>query len=202
MVGFTFSAEEIRTAPPEVRRWIDSQIATALRPQADLSERPSFIEAESLAECSVDEAAQIFQLISHLFPVTQVFFELGRESHLSRDMFPLHCLNIKEMLRHIQLDDPRLLAECLAVISQALQRVRNDPEVSLFVTDDQGHIFIHQASYDAIRTLREQLLRTPSLQVPPEAQETGAFMPTGPENEESAPQPEYAFGGAPPRASE
>ncbi len=190
MVGFTFSAEQIRSAPLEVRRWIESQIATALWSQGDVDKSPSNIEAESLAECSVEEAAQIFQLISHIFPVAQVFFELGRESHLSRNMPPLHCLNIEEILRHVQFGDPHLLTECLGVINQALQRIRNDPTVSLFATDNQGHIFTHLTSFDAIRKLRKQLLRTPSLTVPPEAEETGAF------------EPEYAFGRAPARPSE
>jgi hypothetical protein len=202
VVSFTFSAEQIRAAPLEVRRWMESQIIKALGPQEGLNEHPSNIEAESLAECGMDEAAQMFRLISHIFPVTQVFFELGRESHLSRDISPLHVLNLEEMQRHVQFGDPRLLAECLAVINQALQRVRNDPQASLFATDDEGHIFIHQTSYDAIRKLREQLLRAHSLAVPQEAQQPSAFDPAGAEDREPALRPEYVFGAAPALPSE
>jgi hypothetical protein len=202
MVGYTFSAEEIRAAPLEVRRWIESRIARALGHKEGLNGSPSDIEIESLAECSVEEAAQVFRLISHILPAMQVFFELGRESHMSQDMLPLHCLNLEEMQRHVQFEDPRLLVECLAVIKQALHRVRNDSQASLFAADNQGRIFIHQTSYEAIRKLREQLHRAHSLSIPQEAHERGAFSRWGIEEKEPAMQPEYAFGTAPARPLE
>jgi hypothetical protein len=170
MVGFTFTAEEISAAPPEVRRWVESQIVKALGSGKGRDETPSNVEAGSLAQCSLDDAVRIFQLISRMFPVVQVFFELGRESHLLTDATSLHCLNLDEMQRHLQFDDSRLLAECLGMINQAFEQVRNDPQISLFATDDWGHIFIHKTSYEAIRKLREQLHRAHASGIPSEAQ--------------------------------
>jgi hypothetical protein len=189
MVGFTFSAEEISAAPPEVRCWVESQIVKALD-RKTRDEGPSNVEARSLAQCSLDDAVRIFQLISRMFPVGQVFFELGRESHLLTDSASLHCLNLDEMQRHLQFSDPRLLTECLSVINQAFQQVRNDPQAFLSATDDRGHIFIHQTSYEVIRKLREQLHRAHSSGIPKEEQ----FDRDGIEETEVTPRPEYAFG--------
>jgi hypothetical protein len=193
MISFAFSAEAIKSAPPDVRHWMESQIIKALNPEKALVEGPAYVGTKPLAECGADEAAEIFRLISRMLPVAQVFFELGRESRFALDAPPLHCLSLEEIQRHVQFSDPRLLAECLAVINRALQRVRNDPQVSLFAIDDQGHIFIHQASYEAIRKLREHLHRAHSSGLPHEAQ----FGREGGEETESAPQPEYAFGDRP-----
>ncbi len=190
MVGFTFSAEEISAAPPEVRRWIESQIVKALGSGKGRDESPSRIEAGSLAQCSLDDAIQIFRLISRMLPVVQVFFELGRDSHLLTDPPSLHCLNLDEMQRHLQFSEPRLLAECLGVINQAFEQVRNDPQISLFATDDRGHIFIHRTSYGAIRKLREQLHRAPTSGILNDEQ----FVQDGVEETGVAPRPEYAFG--------
>ncbi|MEK4032374.1 hypothetical protein WOC76_22470 [Methylocystis sp. IM3] len=189
MVSFTFSAEEISAAPPEVRRWIESQIVKALGSGKTRDESPSNVEAGSLAQCSLDDAVRIFQLISRMLPVVQVFFELGRDSHSLTDPPSLHCLHLDEIQRHLQFDDPQLLAECLGVLDQAFEQVRNDPQISLFATDDQGRIFIHQTSYEAIRKLREQLHRAQASGIPNEAQ----FDRDGIKETELA-RPEYAFG--------
>jgi hypothetical protein len=196
VTGFTFSAEQIKAAPLEVRRWMEGQILAALRLPDERDERRSAIDPGALAECDLNEAVQIFQRISHWFPVTQVFFELGRESGFSQETAQLHILNLDEMRRHAQLGDARQLAECLAAIDRALQQVRNDPRASLFATDGQGHIFVHRATFNAICALRERLLH---------AQEANAERTTeAVDAENGAPglEPEYAFRGGRQHSSE
>ena len=190
MTSFTFSAEQIRSAPPEVRRWMENEIAKALGSQPHEHD-PSRMQAGALAAVTIDEAAQIFSLISGNFLVMQVFFELARETPLAQGVPSLHGLNLSDMQRHVQLGDGRQLAECLNVIAHALQKVRNDPTASLFAHDERGHIYIHETTYRSIRTLREQLLPVHSSVAQPQPTEEGA------EAIEPMMQPEHAFARPP-----
>jgi hypothetical protein len=187
MTSFTFSAEQVRSAPPEVRRWMENEIAKALGSQAHSEHDPSKMQAGALAEATIDEVAQIFNLISGNFLVTQVFFELARETPLAQGIPSLHGLNLGDMQRHVQLGDGRQLGECLNVITHALQKVRNDPTASLFARDERGHIYIHETTYRNIRMLREQLVSPNSSAARAEPTEAGVEAP------EPVMRPEHAF---------
>jgi hypothetical protein len=191
MTSFTFSAEQIKSAPPEARRWMENEIANALGLQTPEHD-PSRMHAGAIAACTIDEAAQIFSLISGNFLVTQVFFELARETPLAQGIPSLHGLNLGDMQRHVQLADGRQLGECLNAITLALRKVRNDPTASLFAHDERGHIFIHETTYRNIRMLREQLLSAHSHKARPQPAEPDAEAP------EPVMQPEHAF-ARPPR---
>lgn len=193
MTSFTFSAEQVRSAPPEVRRWMENEIAKALASQAYFEHDPAMTQANALAACTIDEMAEIFNLISSNFLVTQVFFELARETSLAHGIPSLHVLNLSDMRRHMQLDDERPLFECLNVINRALQRVRNDPSASLFASDERGHIYIHETSYHNIRRLREQLVPAHSTTARRQLAEEGGSVPVGLEARQPVMQPEHAF---------
>jgi hypothetical protein len=193
MTSFTFSAEQVRSAPPEVRRWMESEIARALGSQVPSEHDPSKMQAGALAAVTIDEVAQIFNLISDSFLVTQVFFELARETPLVPGLPSLHGLNLNDMRRHVQLDDVRQLLECLNVINQALQQVRNDAAATLFARDEQGHIYIHEASYRNIRKLREQLVAEHSSATTAEPPDAAGFGPAGLEQREPVMPVEHAF---------
>lgn len=190
MTSFTFSAEQIKSAPPEARRWMENEIAKALGLQAP-NHDPTRMKAGAVAACTIDEAAQIFNLISGNFLVTQVFFELARETPLAQGIPSLHGLNLADMQRHVQLADGRQLGECLNGITLALQKVRNDPTASMFAHDERGHIYIHEATYRNIRMLREQLLSPHSSSGRPQPGEPDAEAP------EPMMRPEHAFARAP-----
>ena len=78
MVGITLSPEQIRAAPPEVRRWLEHELAVplGLNPPTLPITQPSH---PHLAACTPEEAAQVLSLIQGMLPVVHVFFELGRE---------------------------------------------------------------------------------------------------------------------------
>jgi hypothetical protein len=191
MTSFTFSAEQIKSAPPEARRWMENEIAKALGLQPPEHD-PSRMQAGAIAACTIDEATQIFNLISGNFLVTQVFFELARETPLAQGVPSLHGLNLGDMQRHVQLADGRQVGECLNAITVALRKVRNDPTASLFAHDERGHIFIHETTYRNIRMFREQLLSPHSNGARPQPVEPDA------EAREPLMQPEHAF-ARPPR---
>ncbi len=77
MIGITLSPEQIRTAPPEVRRWLQREIAGSLDFQPEREGAKP--DAEHLVICGPDEVAAIYAAIGGMLPVVNVFFELGRE---------------------------------------------------------------------------------------------------------------------------
>jgi hypothetical protein len=157
MTSFTLSIEQIRSAPPEVRRWIEREITTALagltRPEHD----PSQLHETALAACAPEEAAQLLEMIKGNFLLSQIFFELGRDMPISRGAAPLYPLSIAEILRHTRLGDGDRLVDCFTAINQAFQTIRGDPEATLFGFDQQGHVFIHETTHSSIRQLWEHL---------------------------------------------
>lgn len=156
MTSFTFSLEEVRSAPPEVRHWIEHELTVALAALNRYDHNPSHL-APALAACTPEEAAQLFELIKGNFLLSQVFFELARDLPNSHAAAPLHPLSVADVLRHTRLSDSGQLADCLTGINQAFQAIRNDPGATLFGFDRSGHVFIHQTTHDSIRQLWEQL---------------------------------------------
>jgi hypothetical protein len=157
MTSFTFSIEQVRSAPPEVRRWIEHEITAAFAALNGSEHDPSQVHAAALAACMPEEAAQVFEMIKGNFLLSQVFFELARDLPISHGPKPLHPLSVADIIRHTRLADGDRLVDCFTAINQAFQTIRNDPEATLFGFDQQGHVFIHQTTHDSVRQLWEQL---------------------------------------------
>jgi hypothetical protein len=102
----------------------------------------------------------MFESIKDNFLLSQVFFELARETPAGRSAPPLHALNIADLLRHTRLSDGDRLADCFTAINQIFQTVRNDPEAALFGFDQYGHVYIHETTHHSVRSLWEQLFAT------------------------------------------
>ena len=79
MTNFTFSIEQVRSAPPEVRRWIEHEIMAALAALNRSEHDPSQVHTAALAACMPQEAAQLFEMIKGNFLLSQIFFELARD---------------------------------------------------------------------------------------------------------------------------
>jgi hypothetical protein len=157
MISFTFSLDQVKSAPPEVRRWIEREAAAALASLSWPDPDASHPHAAALAACTVEETAEVYELIKGNFLLSQVFFELGREMPGNRGGPPLHALSLADMLRHTRLADGDRLVDCFSAITQAFRTVRNDPEAALFGFDQYGQVWIHQMTHDSIRELWEQL---------------------------------------------
>ena len=151
MISFTFSLEQLKAAPSEVRRWVEHEIGAARGLLGRLDHDPSQVHSAALAACTPEEALQIFELIKDNFLLSQVFFELARETTAGRTAPPLHALNISELLRHTRLSDGDGLADCFTAINQVFQAVRNDREAALFGFDQYGHVYIHESTHYSMR---------------------------------------------------
>jgi hypothetical protein len=160
MTSLTFSLEQLRAAPPEVRRWVEHEIGAALGALGRLDRDQSQVHNAALAACTPEEALQMFESIKDNFLLSQVFFELAREMPAGRSAPPLYALNIADLLRHTRLPDGDRLADCFTAINQIFQTIRNDPEAALFGFDQYGHVYIHETTHHSIRGLWEHLFAT------------------------------------------
>lgn len=158
MTSFTFSLEQQRSAPPEVRRWIENEIAAALGSLTRSEHGPAEAHSAELAACTPEEALKIFELIRDNFLLSQVFFELARETPDVAGSAPFHTLSIGELLRHTRLSDGDRLADCFTTINKAFQKVRNDADAALFGFDQFGRVYIHQSTHQSICWVWQQLI--------------------------------------------
>jgi hypothetical protein len=173
VTSFTFTPEQIKSAPPEVRLWFEHEIAAAYRSLP--APAPVPVHSPELAACTPAEALRVFELIRSDFATTQVFLELGREPPIA-NAAPLHALGIGDIKRHLRLGDDRL-ADCFGIINRSFIQVRNDPEVALFGFDQANHVYIHETTHRSIRTLWEELVQLSSETL--RAPVAGGSHPTG-----------------------
>ena len=197
MTSFTFSLEQLKAAPPEVRRWVEHEIGAALGALSRFDHDASQVHSSALAACTPEEALQVFEAIKDNFLLSQVFFELARETPAGRAAPPLRALNIGELLRHTRLSHGDRLAVCLTAINQVFQTVRNDPAAALFVFDQYGHVYIHESTHHSVRRVWEQLFvsdQQPASQTPP----LGLTLPhLGPSEDIAGHAPTYPRPGNP-----
>lgn len=162
MVGLTLSPEQIRAAPPEVRRWIEQTVADALgfaaRPQTRPEPPPPHLVAFGL-----EEARGILQDIQNLLPAVSVFFELGRESAASPAP-GMRALRLVDIMSHALLHQPAQVMQCLEIINAALRHRIGDPEATFFALDSTGHCFIAETTARSILQLWQEIVAARALQ--------------------------------------
>lgn len=153
MVGITLSPEQIRTAPPVVRQWLEHEIAhtLGLGPSAE----PAPPDAPHLAACSPQEAMAIYASIRSMLPVISVFFEFGREGTAVGDQ-GLVAFRLADMLRDTRLPDPRHLATCLEVIDRAFRLARGDDHAVLSILDPRGYCIVAEATRRSVLAVWSQ----------------------------------------------
>jgi hypothetical protein len=158
VTAFTFTADDLKSAPVEVRRWLIGRIETGLAIVASLPPISPLVHGPALAACTIDDVARIFELIRSDFAATQVFLELGRGTTGGDPAPQLHPINIDTLTRNTRLDS-RGLVSCLQMINRAYQEVRSDPEATLSGFDQANHVYVHEATHRSIHSLRQELVR-------------------------------------------
>jgi hypothetical protein len=98
MAGITLSVDEIKAAPPEVRRWLEHEIAHAFGSLP----APAPASTHALVGCNVEEVRDMLALVQGMLPAVSVFFELGREA-ASVAVHGLRAFRIADILRHTRL---------------------------------------------------------------------------------------------------
>jgi hypothetical protein len=180
VTSFTFSIDELKSAPPEIRQWMLTRIEKELVAAVTGAVPTPPAHEPELAACTPEEAAQLLEVIHGDFATVQVFLELARETPSDGPDRRFHGFSIAEMMRHTRLNDSRLV-QCLQAINLGFQRVRNDAEARLFGFDQANHVFIHEATHRSIRAVWAELvgMTAPATPVPAEspAPSTSGFLP-------------------------
>lgn len=147
MVGITSSPEQIKSAPPEARNWLQHEIAASLGPDAG----PRFSNGpQRLGVCTPREAEAIYGSVRSMFPVVNVFFELGREG--------AGAYWLADMLRHTRLAGRRQLGACLQMIDQTFREIHNHNAAALLVVDPKGYCIVAAETQRNILALWTQLV--------------------------------------------
>jgi hypothetical protein len=210
MVSFTFSAEQIKSAPADVRRWMEAEIVKALSGtsvagDAPLPDSPEDLQ-RALAAGTAQEMHETFNRVAANSIVARVFFELARGPGSKTRGMPFHVVDFVDIMRLLQFDQAQQVLACLDAINQAFQQVRRDPQASLFALDEAGHIFLHELTYHAIRQVWQQLVATHPWPANANSAETAVsdVAPTGRQEPLIEPmlRPEHAFADRTLRARE
>jgi hypothetical protein len=128
MVDLVLKAEQIRSAPREVREWIRAVVLAELALAPGPERREDETAEPPLAECTVEEANLVLEHIRDDYLATQVFFELGRDgAHQFPGSPELYRIPVIDILNHTRLGSSEHLAACLDRIVEAFQAVRRDP---------------------------------------------------------------------------
>jgi hypothetical protein len=167
MISITLSPEQVRTAPPEVRRWLEHEIGSTFGLAA-----PDHPAAEDLVSrlvgCNPDEAAAVLQLVQGMLPVVNVFFELGREA-VSSAVHGLRAFRLSDLSRQARLSTPQQVIECLDVLTAALRRVRGDGEALFYLLDDRGQCLVAETTTRSVMHVWQTIVAQRALDMPPQA---------------------------------
>ena len=170
MLGITLAPEQIRMAPPEVRHWLEQQMAQMLGLPRAAEPVPV---PPRLAACTPEQVGAILAQIQHMLPVVAVFLELGREQGNATGG-GLRVFRLADIARHAHLPSIDRVVEALAVIDTALRRSGGDPEATLYALDPQGHCYVADATSRSILAVWQGIvMNAPMAPEPPEA----AMMP-------------------------
>lgn len=154
MMGITLSFEEIRRAPPDVRRWLEHEVSTSLGLQVRSADPQQ--EIARLASCSHGELASMLSLIQGVFPAVNVFFELGRKgASFAQDRFEAYRL--ADLQHHTRLQSTEQVKSCLNLINESFQQVRGSDTASFYGTDG-GYCFVATETQQNIRRLWFELV--------------------------------------------
>jgi len=152
MTGITLTAEQIRNAPPEVRRWIEHEVMTSLGLAADAPVTAQPVQAAHLVACSVEQAARVLAQIEGVLPAVNVFFEFARPG-ISFGQPAMLAFRLIDILHHARLQNIEQVMTALGMINQAFAQVRGDATARFCGFDNEGHVFVAPETQRSIAAL-------------------------------------------------
>lgn len=157
MIGITLSIEQIRAAPPEVRRWIEHEVIAALgMASAPVAPPPS---VNHLVACSRDDVAAVLARIQDYLPAVNVLFEFSRPG-ISMGQPPLMQFRLMDILHHARLANIDQVIECLDILNRALADARNDPSARFCGFDHEGHCLIAPQTQASVAAVWQKMTST------------------------------------------
>jgi len=184
MIGITLTSEQIRAAPPDVRRWVEREVMAAFGQQSPPAEEP---HSEHLAICSQAQAAAVLAQIQGVLPVANVFFELGRQGAIFGQP-NLEAFRLLDIVHHTRLPDADQVVACLDIINQAYSNACGDVTARFCALDREGHCFVAVQTQQNVLRLWQKVVARQQLVLE--------------EDPEAAPEPAGGPSTAPEAASE
>lgn len=139
LVSIALTAEQIRSAPPEVRQWLEREVAAAfgwpVKPDA-----PDAPPAH-LVSCSANDAASILSQIQGVLPAVNVFFEFGRQGAVVPQS-RVEAFRLIDIAHNTRLQNVGQVIACLDVITGALRRIKDDSGAAFCGFDREGHCIV------------------------------------------------------------
>lgn len=158
MIGITLSTDQIRSAPPEVRRWIEHQVLSGLGLGPEAPPTPTLpAQSAHLVACSVEDAAKVLAQIQSALPAVNVFFEFGRPG-IAMGQPPIMMFRLIDILHHTRLQNVGQVMASLEMINKALVEVRHDPSVRFCGFDNEGHCLIAPETQRAIASVWQSVI--------------------------------------------
>jgi hypothetical protein len=158
MVGITLSAEQVRNAPPDVRRWIEHQVLSTLGLGAETPPAPALpAQSAHLIALTADDAARLLAQIENVLPAVNVLFEFGRPG-IAFGQPPMMMFRLIDILHHTRLQNISQVMACLDMINQALAAIRHDPSARFCGFDNVGHCLVPPETQRAIARLWQDVI--------------------------------------------
>ena len=159
MIGITLTADQIRSAPPEVRRWIEHQVLASLGLGAEAAPAtPALpVPGAHLVACTADDAAKILAQIEGVLPAVNVFFEFSRPG-ISLGQPPIMMFRLIDILHHTRLQNIGQVMASQEMINKALIDARNDPSARFCGFDHEGHCLIAPETQRAIASVWQSVI--------------------------------------------
>ncbi|CCE08054.1 conserved hypothetical protein [Bradyrhizobium sp. STM 3843] len=158
MIGITLSTDQIRNAPPEVRRWIEHQVLAGLGLAADAPPQPTLpVQGAHLVALSAEDAGRILAQIEGMLPAVNVFFEFARPG-VALGQPPVMMVRLIDILHHTRLQNIGQVMGCLELINRALIEIRRDPSARFCGFDNEGHCLIAPETQRAIASVWQTVI--------------------------------------------
>jgi hypothetical protein len=160
MVGIVLSEEQVRSAPPEVRRWLHGLMERTLQPGHEVHfDRGGFhYAADDLAVCSAEEVLRLFSAVKHEPLAAELLFRLGRDNYdRPTGRHAAQPVTAAELLEGVPLA-PAQLDAALARLNEVLRQLRGDANAVLFRRDDSGSYLVNERTQWNIHQLLVHLL--------------------------------------------
>jgi hypothetical protein len=178
MIGITLTPEQIRAAPPEVRRWVEREVMALFGQPSEPAEEP---HSEHLAVCTAAHAGTVLAHIQSVLPVVNVFFELGRQG-VVYGQANIESFRLLDIVHHTRLKDVNQVIACLDIINQAYSNACGDVTARFCALDREGHCFVAVQTQQNILRLWQKVVASQQLVLE--------------EDPEAAPEPGGATGAA------
>jgi len=151
MIGITLTTDQIRTAPKEVRQWIEHQVIASLGLAAE-RQAPAPGQATHLIVLSEEEAASVLAQVRGMLPAANLFFEFARPG-VAFGQPPVMSFRLIDILNHTKLQNIGQVMTCLEALDEAVARLRGDAAIRFCGFDNEGHCFIAPETQSAIAAL-------------------------------------------------